>query len=72
MARRVLSVPSIDACTRHQAVLTPSIHTVFQQVPDKRIKHFPTGSYIVKEGEQMTGFYLIKASFKSPSEMKLS
>lgn len=57
----MLSVPTIDVLAANHDSLTPSIYTVFQQVPDKKPKHFPKGSYIVREGEQMTGFYLIKA-----------
>ena len=57
----MLSVPTIDASTnRSEAALTPSIHTVFQQIPDKKVEHFAEGSYIVKEGDPLPGFYLIK------------
>jgi len=57
----VLSVPTIDlSVARKNTVLTPSIDTVFQQIPDKKVKYFKRGIYIVREGEQMTGFYLIK------------
>jgi len=57
---RMLSVPTIDVHAANPNSLTPSIQTVFQQVPDKEMKRFEAGSYIVKEGEQMPGFYLIK------------
>jgi len=57
---KMLSIPTIDVHAAQDNSLTPSIQTVFQQIPDKRIKHFPAGVYIVREGEEMPGFYLIK------------
>lgn len=61
---RLLSVPSIHTTNRKpHTALTPSIETVFQQIPEKKVKYFSIGSNIIEEGQQLTGVYLIKASF---------